>query len=145
MTFPPSDLCARQAHSVGHLPLIDDAALSDLLIALDNDNDAVVLFVSNFVDQWPDRVQRIIDRIRVHDGAGAVTAVLSVRVSSQMIGATRLTSLSTQLEQVVRTEDFASGLERVETLRSVGAETLTELTARLRESELVRLGRDGLG
>lgn len=145
MTFPPSDLCAHQAHSAGHLPLIDDSALSDLLLALDNDTDAVVHFVSSFVEQWPDRVRRIVDRIRAHDVVGGVTAVMSIRVSSQMIGATRLTSLSTQLEQIVRTEDYAAGLERVATLRSVGAETLVELTARFRVAELVRLGSNELG
>ena len=144
MTFPPIGHYAHEAYSAGHLPLIDDAALSDLLVALDNDNDAVVLFVSNFVGQWPDRVRRIVERLRAHDAPGAVTAVLSVSVSSQMIGATWLTSLSTELEQLVRIDDFAAGLDRIHALRSVGARTLVELTDRLRQSELVRLGPDVL-
>jgi HPt (histidine-containing phosphotransfer) domain-containing protein len=145
VTFPPIAHCAQEAHSAGHLPLINDAALTDLLRALDNDHDAVVQFVSNFVEQWPDRVRRIVERLVARDTPGAVTAVLSVSVSSQMIGATSLTSLSTELEQLVRIDDFAAGLDRIHALRAVGTRTLVELVDRLRQSELVRLGSDLLG
>lgn len=142
VTSPPDGQCAipvHPAHPAGHPHLIDGRALSELLTALDNDEDAVVHFVSTFVQQWPERLRRIADRIRARDTVGAVTAVLSIRVSSQILGASELTSLSTELEHLVRMDDFAAALVRVETLRIVGAETLRELCATVRESEPITL------
>ena len=127
VTFPPND---QRLSLAGHLPLFDDTALTELLESLENDHDAVVGFLRAFVGQWPDRLARIDDRIRANDPDGALTAVLSLKVSSQMIGATQLTSLSVELERIVREGDFTAGIDRVETLRLVGTETLMALRAR---------------
>lgn len=127
VTFPPND---QQLSLAGCLPLFDDTALDELLESLDHDHDALAGFLSAFVGQWPDRLARIDDRIRANDPDGALTAVLSLKVSSQMIGATQLTSLSSELEHIVREGAFAAGIDRVETLRLVGTETLMALHAR---------------
>jgi HPt (histidine-containing phosphotransfer) domain-containing protein len=127
VTFPPNDPHLALA---GHLPLFDDTALATLLASLDNDRDAVAGFVCAFVAQWPDRLARIDERIRATDPDGALTAVLSLKVSSQMIGASQLTSLCLELERIVREGDFAAGIDRVETLRAVGTDTLLALKAR---------------
>jgi HPt (histidine-containing phosphotransfer) domain-containing protein len=127
VTFPPNDPHLSLA---GHLPLFDESALCELLTSLDGDLDAVIGFVSAFVRQWPSRLARIDDRMRAGDVDGALTAVLSLRVSSQMIGTTQLTSLSTELEHIVHEGDFVAGIDRVETLRVIGAQTLMALRAR---------------
>ncbi|MFU8946716.1 Hpt domain-containing protein [Mycetocola zhadangensis] len=124
VTFPPN---GPHSSLAGHLPLFDGTALDALLESLDNDRGAVADFVAAFVEQWPLRLARIDDRIRAGDAEGAVTAVLSLKVSSQMIGTNQLTSLCLELERIVREGDFTSGMERVETLRVVGAETRAAL------------------
>ena len=127
VTFPPND---QQLSLAGPLPLLDETPLAELLASLDNDWNAVIGFVCAFVRQWPGRLARIDDRLRAGDPDGALTAVLSLKVSSQMIGATQLTSLSTELERIVLEGDFPAGTARVETLREVGSQTLLELHAR---------------
>ncbi|MCP2031447.1 HPt (histidine-containing phosphotransfer) domain-containing protein [Okibacterium sp. HSC-33S16] len=125
--FPPNDLPDFLA---GRLPLVDDTALLNLLESLDDDRDAVTGFVCAFVSQWPTRLVRIDERVTARDHDGALTAVLSLKVSSQMIGTSQLTSLACELEHMVRTGDFPAALGRVQTLRAVGAESLMALKAR---------------
>jgi HPt (histidine-containing phosphotransfer) domain-containing protein len=126
VTFPPNDLPNPLA---GHLPLFDDRPLREMLTSLGDDLNAVVGFVCAFIGQWPARLARIDEQIRIGDPEGALTAVLSLKVSSQMIGAVQLDSLSTELERIVRAGDFSAALDRVETLHTVGAETLLALEA----------------
>ena len=127
VSFPPS---THHLSLAGHLPLLDETPLCELFASLDNDWNAIVGFVSAFVRQWPGRLARIDERLSARDADGALTAVRSLKVSSQMIGATQLTSLSIELESIVLAGDFAAGTARVETLRQVGTDTLLELRAR---------------
>ncbi|GGE92641.1 Hpt domain-containing protein [Mycetocola zhadangensis] len=127
MTFPPNDPSLSLA---GQLPLFDGAALSELFGALNNDRDAVIGFVSAFIEQWPSRLARIDDRIRANNPPDALTAVLSLKVSSQMLGASQLTSMCAELERIIGDGDFAAAIHRVETLCLIGTNTLLALEKR---------------
>ncbi|AWB87380.1 hypothetical protein [Mycetocola zhujimingii] len=132
MLFPPNDHRAQSPHAVSlasHLPLIDEGPLNDLLAALESDMAAVVSFVTAFIEQWPERFRRIVETIGACDSIGAVTAVLSLNVSSRIIGATALTAMSTELETVVRQGDFDAGRCHLGALEVMGSQTLRALSS----------------
>lgn len=132
MLFPPNDHHAQSPHAVSlasHLPLIDEGPLNDLLAALESDMAAVLAFVTAFIEQWPERFRRIVETIRACDGAAAVTAVLSLSVSSRIIGATGLAAVSTELETVVRQGDFVAGHCHLGALEAMGTRTLGALSS----------------
>ncbi len=101
----------------GHAsPLLDPAALEMLRADLD-DEVAWKIFVQNFLARLQPRVQRIRLTLTTRDRAGAMDAVLSLKTSSQMVGAERLANLALELEGKLRAEaradsgDVLPGLE----------------------------------
>ncbi|WP_458779762.1 Hpt domain-containing protein [Arthrobacter sp. D3-16] len=89
----------------GHaLPLLDPAVLETLRADLDQDEAIWKVFVQNFLAQLQPRVQQIRLTLTTGDPAGAMDAVLSLKTSSQMMGAERLAGLALELEVKLRAE-----------------------------------------
>lgn len=121
-TTPPSD-------HTGHLPLLDQSALDGLLASLDHDEDAVDGFVATFVGNWPDRLHRTAASLAASDRAALYDCALSIKVSSQMIGAARLSGCAGELESLIRSDRLETASVLLQTLRSVGDQTLAALSA----------------
>ena len=60
--------------------------------------------MGNFIECLPQRIGRLRLALTTGDLEGSVDAVLSLKTSSQMVGAERLASLAMDLEGEIRTE-----------------------------------------
>ncbi len=90
------------AGDIGH-PLVDQSVLDRLRAELDDDGYCGV-FVGNFIDCLPSRMGKLRLALTTGDLDGAVDAVLSLKTSSQMVGAERLAGLAMDLERSIREE-----------------------------------------
>ncbi|MHA7285922.1 hypothetical protein ACX80I_06570 [Arthrobacter sp. MDT3-44] len=88
---------------------------------------AVHEFARNFNQSWDGKYQRLSDSVHQRDQERAQEAVLSVKVTSIMVGASRLAHLAAQLEGLIEVNDMASATEALTGLRQCGLETRTEL------------------
>jgi HPt (histidine-containing phosphotransfer) domain-containing protein len=89
----------------GYAPLLDPSVLLRLREELDDDDDGVwKVFVQNFIAQLPERTERLRQTLTTGDLKGAMDAVLSLKTSSQMVGAERLAGLAMDLEQAIRSD-----------------------------------------
>jgi HPt (histidine-containing phosphotransfer) domain-containing protein len=85
------------------LPLLDRGVLQKLRDGLD-DEDVCKLFVRNFIALLPDRAEKVRLTLTTGDLRGALDAVLSLKSSSQMVGAERLAEFATDLEHSLRVD-----------------------------------------
>ncbi|TPV48227.1 Hpt domain-containing protein [Pseudarthrobacter phenanthrenivorans] len=85
-------------------PLLDPAVLERLRDELENDESVWKVFVEDFIAQLPQRLQRVRLTLTTGDAKGAMDAILSLKTSSQMVGAERLAGLASDLEQSLRQE-----------------------------------------
>ncbi|MFJ6159178.1 Hpt domain-containing protein [Pseudarthrobacter sp. NPDC092184] len=84
-------------------PLVDRSVLDRLGRELDDDGEGYTkIFVANFIACLPGRIERLRLALTTGDLEAAVDAVLSLKTSSQMVGAERLAALATDLETEVR-------------------------------------------
>jgi histidine phosphotransfer protein HptB len=83
------------------LPLLDPSVLEMLRADLEDDG-VWAIFIRNFIDNLPHRVERLRLSLTTGDLPGAVDAVLSLKTSSQMVGAERLAGLALDLEHSIR-------------------------------------------
>lgn len=83
-------------------PLVDKAVLDRLRKELEEDGGYCRIFVGNFIDYLPHRVGRLRLALTTGDLDASVDAVLSLKTSSQMVGAERLAGLATALEGEIR-------------------------------------------
>ena len=83
-------------------PLVDQSVLDRLREELDEDEGYCTVFVGNFIDYLPLRIGRLRLALTTGDLDGAVDAVLSLKTSSQMVGAERLAGLAMDLESAIR-------------------------------------------
>ncbi|QHK20091.1 Hpt domain-containing protein [Pseudarthrobacter psychrotolerans] len=95
------------------LPLLDQAVLERLRTELEDDDAVWKVFVENFIAHLPQRTERLRLTLTTGDLVGALDAVLSLKTSSQMVGAERLASLAWDLEQSLRTDARNSEPDRV--------------------------------
>ncbi|TLM72763.1 Hpt domain-containing protein [Pseudarthrobacter sp. NamB4] len=85
-------------------PLVDQSVLNRLREELEEDEGYCRLFVGNFIEYLPHRIGRLRLALTTGDLEGAVDAVLSLKTSSQMVGAERLANLAMDLEGEIRSE-----------------------------------------
>jgi histidine phosphotransfer protein HptB len=95
------------------LPLLDPAALDRLRDELDDDEGVWKVFVRNFIAQLPQRTEKLRLALTTGDLPGSLDAVLSLKTSSQMVGAERLAEFALGLERSVRTETRESAPDKV--------------------------------
>lgn len=98
-------------------PLVDQSVLDRLREELDEDEGYCTVFVGNFIDYLPRRIGRLRLALTTGDLDGAVDAILSLKTSSQMVGAERLAGLALDLEGAIRSDsahnDTAVALPRL--------------------------------
>lgn len=83
--------------------LVDRSVLDRLGKELDDDGEGYTkTFVANFITCLPGRIERLRLALTTGDLEAAVDAVLSLKTSSQMVGAERLAALATDLEAEMR-------------------------------------------
>lgn len=98
-------------------PVVEPSHLAGLREETQNDA-AVLRFVASFLVLLPGRVNRILNAVRARDAAAAMDAVLSLKVTSAMIGALRMEQLCRCVEKAVACGDFdaaggaGAGVER---------------------------------
>jgi histidine phosphotransfer protein HptB len=85
-------------------PLLDSSVLLRLREELDGDEGVWKVFIQNFVAHLPARTEKLRLALTTGDSAGAMVAVLSLKTSSQMVGAERLAGLVLELEHLLRVE-----------------------------------------
>jgi HPt (histidine-containing phosphotransfer) domain-containing protein len=85
-------------------PLLDQSVLSRLRAELDDDEGVWKVFVQNFIAALPQRTERLRLTLTTGDLTGALDATLSLKTSSQMVGAERLAGLALDLERSLRDE-----------------------------------------
>jgi histidine phosphotransfer protein HptB len=97
----------------GTLRLLDQAVLDRLRDELDDDDGVWKVFVQNFIALLPGRIERLRLTLTTGDLAGAMDAVLSLKTSSQMVGAERLAALALDLERSLRQDTLHTEPSRV--------------------------------
>ncbi|MFJ5955289.1 Hpt domain-containing protein [Paenarthrobacter sp. NPDC092416] len=102
-------------------PLVDPSVITGLQAELGGDATIVSSFVQTYIILLPRRISRLYRALDAQDMDEAMDAVLSLRVSSEMVGAVCIYRLAMQLETGMRL------LRR--------GERLPELSAQLRELE----------
>lgn len=85
-------------------PLVDQSVLDRLRAELDDNEGYCAVFVANFIDCLPGRIEKLRLALTTGDLEGAIDAVLSLKTSSQMVGAERLAGLAIDLERSIREE-----------------------------------------
>ena len=92
----------------GHtLPLLDSLVLDRLRLELDCDEGVWKVFIQDFVAHLPARLERLRLALTTGDAVTAKDAVLSLKTSSQMVGAERLAGLALDLEGALRFDSTA--------------------------------------
>lgn len=101
----------------GNAPLLERSVLNRLREELDDDEGIWKVFVQNFIALLPERLERIRQALTTGDTRGSMDAVLSLKTSSQMVGAEQLACLAMALEQDLRQDaryvDTAIALPRL--------------------------------
>ncbi len=108
------------------LPLLDSAALERLRDEVDDTEDIWKVFVRNFIRMLPDRAEKVRLTLTTGDLPGALDAVLSLKSSSQMVGAERLAEFATDLERSLRVDTHYAEPARL--LPQLAAENLAKIT-----------------
>ena len=84
-------------------------------------------FVSNFVSMWEGRFTRLHQAVQSQDFDSAMDVVLSIKISSHMAGAERLSALGATAQDLVARRDLRGLEEMVTAVRACGAETMAYL------------------
>lgn len=83
-------------------PLVDQSVLDRLREELEEEEGYSRVFVGNFIEYLPQRLARLRLALTTGDLDGSMDAVLSLKTSSQMVGAERLAGLALELENEIR-------------------------------------------
>lgn len=108
-----------------NLPLLDTSVLARLRAETDDDAGIWKVFVQNFIEQMPARIEKLRSTLTSGDAKSALAAVLSLRTSAQMVGALQLAGLALELEQAVRSA--ATGSDPASVLPGLAARHLRRI------------------
>lgn len=104
----PAERTVMSAATDASRPLVDQSVLDRLREELEEDDGYCKVFVGNFIEYLPHRIGRLRLALTTGDLEGSVDAVLSLKTSSQMVGAERLAGLAMDLEGEIRSESRQS-------------------------------------
>lgn len=127
----------------GHtLPLLDCSVLDRLRSELDYDESLWKVFIQDFVAHLPARTERLRLALTTGDAVTAKDAVLSLKTSSQMVGAERLGGLALDLEGALRSAptngDPGVVLPRMAALHLIGIRQCAQQTSYFLKRHLLR-------
>jgi HPt (histidine-containing phosphotransfer) domain-containing protein len=114
------------APAIGQVPLTDQQVLRELEEDFDTASVAHE-FARDFAQSWESKYQRLVASVHRSDWSRAKEAVLSVKVTSMMVGASRLAHLAHCLEQLIDGNDMATAALALADVESCGSATRTEL------------------
>ncbi|WP_323959573.1 Hpt domain-containing protein [Arthrobacter sp. JZ12] len=92
-------------------------------------------FVQDFVDFWDERYLRLVEAVRSRDTNATHEAIRSVRISSSMVGASRLAELAGDLESNLKRGNLDAVAHALPQVKDCGAATITKLTTKYINSE----------
>jgi HPt (histidine-containing phosphotransfer) domain-containing protein len=108
------------------LPLVDPTVLSSLEQQL-NDPGPAKAFAQDYVIGFGDRFLRLANSIGNADLPAALDVALSLRSSSTMVGANRLSALAASFESAVLTADLETARRVLPEIERCGLDTIREL------------------
>jgi HPt (histidine-containing phosphotransfer) domain-containing protein len=100
--------------------------------ALSSGQHACISFLRFFVDLWPTRWERLEAAVRSGDCAAALDACLSVKSSSAMVGALRLSAAAAELEAAIRGGQRATAESLVDGIGETGERSMDAMRAWIR-------------
>ena len=110
------------------LPLVDSGILEDLEEQLDG-AELALRFARDYTAMWDQRFTRLALAVQNQDRASALDAIISLKITSAMVGGVRLARLAEMLETVIRKGDFGQGQAMMERVADHGDRTVSELQA----------------
>jgi HPt (histidine-containing phosphotransfer) domain-containing protein len=105
------------------MPLLDLSVLHRLEDEL-GDPGIARTFANEYINIWDKRIQHLRRSVEQNDPDAAMDAVLSVRNSSFMVGASRLAQLAAEFQRIIQDGDVASAQARAEDIAEVGQATM---------------------
>jgi hypothetical protein len=108
------------------LPLVDTAILQELEDQLDG-SELALRFARDYAAMWDQRSAKLAAAIHNEDLRSSLDAVISLRITSAMVGGLRLARLAEILEVVIRQGDFSQGRAIMERVAENGVRTISEL------------------
>ncbi|VII97165.1 hypothetical protein [Arthrobacter sp. DR-2P] len=114
--------------AAGLLPLVDAAVLEELEDELAGSGLAQ-RFARDYAAMWDQRYARLAAAVASQDRASALDAVISLKITSAMVGGLRLAKLAELLEAVIRMGDFGQGQVLMVRVAEDGGQTVSELQA----------------
>lgn len=87
-------------------------------------------FVRDFIGYWDERYLRLAEAVRLRDEAASLDALLSVRIASAMIGASRLARLAAELESSLKRGHLEAVAEALPRVKDCGDATIRKLTTK---------------
>ena len=122
----PSAGMGPSLEAAGLLPLIDAAVLDELEDELAGSGLAQ-RFARDYAAMWDLRLARLGTAVDSQDEDSALDAVISLKISSAMVGGIRLAKLAELLEGLIRRGDFVQGQAVMVGVARDGARTVSEL------------------
>jgi HPt (histidine-containing phosphotransfer) domain-containing protein len=86
-------------------------------------------FARDYATLWDQRFSRLAASVQAEDRPDALDAVISLRITSAMVGGIRLASLAQALEDAIRRDDFVQGKALLAGVAEHGVRTVSELQA----------------
>jgi len=111
------------------LPLLDATVLEDLANELGGPEIAQK-FAQDYAGMWSQRQRRLMESVEREDRTAALDAVISLKVSSAMIGGSRLSHLAGRLEAILRAGDLREGATLLALMAIHGHDTAEEVQLR---------------
>ncbi|MFT4469179.1 hypothetical protein ACMX2H_04645 [Arthrobacter sulfonylureivorans] len=110
------------------VPLVVDSVLEKLSTDLgDHDGSMRRRFITNYVELWEHRYGRVSGAVLARDAEDAMDAILSLKISSSMVGAGRLGRMAEHFEGLVQGELFDAAATLLDELRACGMSTTAQL------------------
>lgn len=121
-----ADAGTPPGHDGDELPLVDPVVLEDLEEQLDSP-DIAQNFARDYARMWDQRRRSLAAALDRQDREAALDAVISLKISSAMVGGVRLARLAEELEDIIRRGDLDGGQVLVATIADHGSATVKEL------------------
>ncbi|KRE47751.1 hypothetical protein ASG92_10065 [Arthrobacter sp. Soil736] len=108
---------------------MDPAVLEELAEQLQSP-DVAHRFARDYAALWEQRQHRLTTALEGQDRAAALDAVISLKISSAMVGGKRLAGIAGKLQSLIQAGDLHSGQALLPVVADSGRATVNELNLR---------------